>query len=80
MEYRMHDMASLFAQLGLPADPAEMDGFIAAHGPLPAGMLLHDAPFWTRAQAAFLREGVLEDSDWAEIIDVLNEQLHQMPR
>ncbi len=71
------DLASLFAQLGLPADASGMDGFIAGHGPLPSGMLLHEAPFWTRAQADFLREGLLEDSDWAEAIDALNEMLHE---
>ena len=70
------DLASLFAQLGLPADAPEIDSFIATHGPLPTGMLLHEAPFWTRAQAGFLQEGILEDSDWAEVIDALNEMLH----
>lgn len=70
------DLASLFAQLGLPADASEIDSFIATHGPLPTGMLLHEAPFWTRAQADFLQEGILEDSDWAEVIDALNEMLH----
>ena len=75
-----HDMASLFAQLGLPADASGMDSFIASHGPLPAGMLLHEAPFWTHAQADFLQEGLLEDSDWAEAIDALNEMLHEQPK
>jgi hypothetical protein len=76
METQTHDLNSLFAQLGLPAEPPAIDGFVAAHGPLPAGMLLHEAPFWTRGQAAFLREGILDDSDWAEVIDALNEMLH----
>lgn len=74
------DLTSLFAQLGLPVDVSAMDGFIAGHGPLPGGMLLHEAPFWTRTQADFLREGLLEDSDWVEAIDALNERLHEQPQ
>ena len=52
METRTHDLASLFDQLGLPADATGIERFLASHGPLPADMLLHEAPFWTRAQAA----------------------------
>lgn len=75
MENQTHDIASLFDQLGLPADPHAIDAFVAAHT-LPDGMLLDEAPFWSRGQAAFLREGLLADSDWAPIIDALNEMLH----
>lgn len=35
-------------------------------------MRLEDAPFWNDAQAALLREKILDDSDWAEVIDQLN--------
>lgn len=80
MEIQTHDIASLFAQLGLPDETTDIDGFIATHGPLPAEMPLHEAPFWNGGQAAFLREGILEDSDWAETIDALNEMLHARPR
>jgi hypothetical protein len=37
---------------------------------------LSDAPFWTPSQAAFLREEILEDADWASVIDELNVDLH----
>ncbi len=75
MEAPVHPMSHLFAQLGLPADAAAIDGFIAAHSPLPASVRLHEAPFWTAGQADFLREGVLVDADWAEVIDALNGEL-----
>jgi hypothetical protein len=70
-----HDLATLFAQLGLPNDPASIDAFIAAHRPLPDQVALADAPFWTPAQAAFLAEELQADADWAEVIDELNSEL-----
>ncbi|MBI5783916.1 MAG: DUF2789 domain-containing protein [Rhodocyclales bacterium] len=75
MEQR--DLATLFAQLGLPNDPASIDAFIAAHRPLPDDVALADAPFWTPAQAAFLAEELQADADWAEVIDELNSELGQ---
>lgn len=75
MEAPTHDMANLFAQLGLPSDPTGIDAFIAVHAPLPLTLRLHEAPCWTAAQAAFLQEGVQADSDWAEVIDALDEAL-----
>ena len=39
-------------------------------------MPLADAPFWSIAQASFLREEWLEDGDWAEVVDDLNVRLH----
>lgn len=76
MESPVHSMRNLFAQLGLPSDQASIDQFIVTHSPLPDGMTLADAPFWTPAQASFLREEILEDADWAEIVDQLNASLH----
>jgi hypothetical protein len=65
----------LFRQLGLPDDPTAIDRFIAAHRPLPAGMALCDAPFWTPAQAQFLREQIGQDADWSELVDELAARL-----
>jgi hypothetical protein len=70
-----HDLASLFAQLGLANDPAAIDAFIATHRPLAEDIALADAPFWTPAQAAFLAEELQADADWAEVIDELNMDL-----
>ncbi len=75
MEPPVHPMSSLFAQLGLPSDKASIEGFIATHSPLREDVRLADAPFWTPAQAAFLREEILEDADWAEIVDQLDASL-----
>ncbi|HZV54992.1 MAG TPA: DUF2789 domain-containing protein [Rhodocyclaceae bacterium] len=78
MEAPFHSMDNLFAQLGLPADEVAIRRFIASHRPLPAGIQLFDASFWTPAQAAFLREQILVDADWAEVIDELNGELTEL--
>ena len=72
MEPSTHSLRNLFEQLGLPGGEADVERFIAAHRPLAAGIELADAPFWTAAQAQFLREEVEDDADWAEVIDQLN--------
>lgn len=72
MELSQHTMTHLFAQLGLASEPPAIEAFIAAHRPLPANVALHEASFWTAAQAGFLREAISEDADWAEVIDRLN--------
>ena len=76
MEAPMHSINNLFAQLGLPSDQAAIEDFIKTHSPLPTSVALPDAPFWTPAQASFLREEILMDADWAEVIDQLNAELH----
>ena len=75
METHQHTMSNLFAQLGLPSDPAAVESFIAAHRPLEHGVALYRAPFWTASQRAFLREEIIEDADWAGVIDELNGRL-----
>ena len=75
METPIHSMNSLFKQLGLPSETAEVDAFIAFHRPLPDHCLLHEAAFWTASQAAFLAEEIEDDADWAEVVDELNARL-----
>lgn len=77
MDQPIHRFSELFAQLGLPADDQAIGKFIATHSPLAADIDLADAPFWTPAQAGFLKEEKLEDADWAELIDQLNVALRQ---
>ncbi len=72
MNKPMHHLTDLFAQLGLPTDEPGIEHFIATHAPLPANLRLAEAPFWTPAQAAFLREAILQDSDWVELVDQLS--------
>jgi len=76
MERPIHDLSSLFAQLGQASDDAAIERFIKSHSPLPQTVQLHEAPFWTPAQACFLRESLLQDADWAEVADALNAELH----
>ncbi|WP_153131046.1 DUF2789 domain-containing protein [Dechloromonas hortensis] len=75
MNANQHTMSNLFAQLGLPADQAAIEAFIAAHRPLDSDIALYRAPFWTAAQRAFLKEEIIEDADWAGVIDELNGRL-----
>ena len=75
MEPNFHRFSELFAQLGLPSDPLSVGQFIEHHTPLDATLRLEDASFWTPAQASLLREKVLEDSDWSEVVDQLNSAL-----
>lgn len=75
MESSIHTLRDLFGQLGLPDDAASIEAFVAAHRPLPAGVALADASFWTPSQAQFLREEVADDADWAEIVDTLGSLL-----
>jgi hypothetical protein len=76
MEKPVHSLPALFKQLGLPDDAASINAFISTHSPLPAECSLAEAPFWTPAQAALLREEILEDADWAPVVDQLNVRLH----
>ncbi len=70
-----HNLNSLFAQLGLPNDDESIYRFIEEHKPLPPNVALADAPWWLPAQAEFLREEIIEDADWAIVIDELSELL-----
>ena len=76
MERSKHDMGNLFAQLGQPSDETAIARFIETHSPLPGDMRLHEANFWTCNQAAFLREAISDDADWAEVAEQLNSELH----
>jgi hypothetical protein len=77
MEGSLHSMTNLFNQLGLPSAPADIEAFIEAHRPLAEGLKLDAAPFWTASQAALLREEILQDADWAGIIDRLDSGLRR---
>jgi hypothetical protein len=77
MEQGFHRFHELFEQLGLPSSPEGIRDFIARHAPLPHEVALPDAPFWTPAQASFLREALEADSDWAEVVDALNAALRR---
>ncbi|PNG45233.1 hypothetical protein A1354_05155 [Pseudomonas asplenii] len=72
MESPTHNLPSLFKQLGLSDEPVDIDKFIATHSPLKPDLHLADAFFWTKSQAEFLRDEILDDADWAEVVDQLD--------
>lgn len=76
MERPVHSLNNLFAQLGQATDEIAIAQFIKSHSPLPAEVRLHEASFWSSAQAAFLQEALMDDADWAEAADELNRRLH----
>lgn len=75
MESPLHPLKDLFDQLGLPSDAASIDEYIATHRPRAQGVALHDAPMWTPAQAAFLRDAIEADADWAIPVESLTARL-----
>lgn len=75
MDSVFHPLSDLFAQLGLPNSADEIDAFIAQHAPLSSDIALADAPFWSDAQAGFIRESLEMDADWAEAVDHLDARL-----
>ena len=78
MNKPMHHFSDLFAQLGLPNDELGIKHFIASHFPLSPDFRLPDAPFWSPTQAAFLREAILQDSDWVVMVDQLSAALREV--
>ena len=80
MQFDFHGLSALFAQLGLEHDPFAMQAFITRHSPLPDTVRLDEAEFWTPAQARMLRESLMEDADWAEVVDHLDAALRHPTR
>jgi hypothetical protein len=72
MTHFYHDFSELFAQLGLSNDQASIRSYIANHSSLPSHVRIEEAAFWTPAQAQMLREELIEDADWAELVDQLS--------
>jgi len=77
VERSPYDMSSLFAQLGVANDEQSIARFVKSHAPLEGAVQLHEAAFWTAAQAGFLREATLDDAEWVVIVDTLNSALHR---
>jgi hypothetical protein len=69
-------LETLFDQLGLPSDQESIEAFVNEHGPLPEGVKLSEASFWSEGQARFLKEQLSVDDDWAPVVDDLNVLLH----
>ncbi|MEY4593007.1 MAG: hypothetical protein RIR18_1902 [Pseudomonadota bacterium] len=76
MNTNLHSMTNLFSQLGLPNSPEEMDKFFELRRPLGNEVALYRASFWSESQRNFLKEEIIEDADWAMVIDEMNSLLH----
>ncbi|MFW7522974.1 DUF2789 domain-containing protein [Vibrio ostreicida] len=75
MEMHQHGLPDLFQQLGLDSSDENIKDFVNSHSSLVVGTVLHEAFFWSPSQAAFLREAIEEDADWAELVDQLDAML-----
>lgn len=75
MDVRQTNVPRLFEQLGLVGSELEIAAFTEKHRPLSAQLELHDAPFWTSAQAELLFESKALDAEWAEAADRLDAAL-----
>ena len=75
MDPSVHNLSSLFQQLGLDGSDEGIQSFLDDFSPLPSNVTLYKANFWTTAQAAFLKEAIDEDADWAEVVDQLDSML-----
>ncbi|HEY0963810.1 MAG TPA: DUF2789 domain-containing protein [Pseudomonadales bacterium] len=76
MDQSTHSYSELFQQLGLPSDRAYIEQFIIEHRGLPQDVKISEAAFWTDGQREFLKKALLEDADWAPMVDQLNVELH----
>lgn len=75
MDLTPNTLETLFDQLGLDSDQASIDAFASEHQ-LSEDIKLIDAPFWSPQQAAFLKEQLHVDAEWAPAVDELNALLH----
>ena len=74
MDTSSHTLQALFAQLGLSSSDIAIEDFIH-NNPLPLGVSLENAAFWSTGQAQFIHESIAEDADWAEVVDHLDAML-----
>jgi len=72
MSPHYHHFFELFKQLGLPSDASAIASFIQRHSPLSPTVRLEDATFWSPSQAALLHQLIMDDADWAGLVDRLN--------
>ena len=70
----LHDFTTLFAQLGLDNSPQGIQQFTSSHR-LAKELSIENAPFWNKAQRAFIAESLQQDDEWSEVIDQLSNTL-----
>lgn len=77
MHKNFFTLPDLFRQLGLPADGAAIDHFIAQHQGICKQHTWVAAPLWNESQRQFLQEAIAQDSDWAIVAEKFTSQLGQ---
>jgi hypothetical protein len=75
MEKYHTTMSDLFEQLGLAGSDEGIVNFISQNKGLRQGVHIEEADFWTRPQAEFIKNALLEDAEWSELIDQLNTRI-----
>ena len=70
-----HNMEALFNQLGLASDQQSIDQFVEKHH-LKRFEHIEEASFWNSDQTAFIQKALTENSEWAELLDSLDAELH----
>ncbi|AZG72703.1 DUF2789 domain-containing protein [Shewanella livingstonensis] len=71
MDTTSNDLSHLFKQLGLADNQQGIDDFVKQNK-LDKHTLIVDADCWNSGQKAFLKEALLEDAQWSEVIDQLD--------
>ena len=79
MDRSNHTLACLFAQLGLANNNDDIESFINKHAGIPQQTSIAQASLWNKAQAQFLKDALEQDSDWSEIVDMLDSLLRIAP-
>lgn len=77
MDRSKHDLAGLFAQLGLDDTRSGIYHFVKLHKIRQDDVLLAQAEFWSSSQASFIADELAQDGDWSEIIDQLDAMLRK---
>lgn len=70
-----HSLPELFEQLGLDATEQAIQAFVQSHKIKDNALVLAKASFWNQNQAVFIQEAWFEDSDWASVVDELDNLL-----
>lgn len=78
MDRSNHTLPCLFAQLGLKNNELDINNFISKHKGIPSEIILSNAEFWSSSQASFLSQAIVDDSDWSEVVDSLDNLLRSI--
>lgn len=72
MDTLSHNLNSLFDQLGMPSTDHDIMNFILNNKKLAPSVKIDQAEFWSPSQAEFIRQALVNDSDWFEVVGSLD--------